>query len=39
MNEYKIITLREQPELASTAAEWFQSKWGVFKIKSTCNLY
>ena len=29
MNEYKIITLREQPELASTAAEWFQSKWGV----------
>lgn len=29
MNEYKIITLREQPELASTAAEWFQNKWGV----------
>ena len=29
MTEYKIITLREQPELASTAAEWFQSKWGV----------
>ena len=29
MNEYKIITLREQPELASTTAEWFQNKWGV----------
>jgi len=29
MNEYKIITLRERPELVSIAAEWFHSKWGV----------
>jgi len=29
MNEYRIITLRERPELALIAAEWFHSKWGV----------
>ena len=29
MNEYIIITLRERPELASIAAEWFHSKWGI----------
>ena len=29
MNEYKIIILRERPELAPIAAEWFHSKWGV----------
>ena len=29
MNEYKIITLRERPELVAIAAEWFHSKWGV----------
>lgn len=29
MNEYKIIILRERPELAPIAAEWFHCKWGV----------
>lgn len=29
MNEYKIIILREKPELAPIAAEWFHCKWGV----------
>ena len=29
MNNYKIITLRERPELVASAAEWFHSKWGV----------
>lgn len=29
MNEYTIITLREKPQLAKIAAEWFHSKWGV----------
>lgn len=29
MSEYRIITLRERPELVSIAAEWFHSKWGV----------
>lgn len=29
MNNYRIITLRERPELAAIAAEWFHSKWGV----------
>lgn len=28
MNEYKIIILRERPELAPIAAEWFHCKWG-----------
>ena len=27
LNEYHIITLRERPELAPAAAEWFHSKW------------
>lgn len=31
MNELKYITLREKPELADTAASWFNSKWGVPK--------
>lgn len=31
MDEYTYITLRENPELKKTAAEWFQSKWGVPK--------
>lgn len=26
---YKILKLREHPELKQTAAEWFHSKWGV----------
>ena len=29
MAEYKYITLREQPELKLSAAEWFHNKWGV----------
>lgn len=29
MNSYKYITLREQPELKMTAANWFHSQWGV----------
>lgn len=29
MNNYRIITLRERPELVAIAAEWFHSKWGV----------
>lgn len=29
MNEYKIIILRERPELAPIATEWFHCKWGV----------
>ncbi|MBO4453391.1 MAG: GNAT family N-acetyltransferase [Clostridia bacterium] len=28
---YEFITLRERPDLAETAAEWFSSKWGVPK--------
>lgn len=31
MKEFKYITLRENPELMNTAAEWFHSKWGVPK--------
>ena len=31
MNEYKYITLREQPERKDAAASWFHSKWGVPK--------
>lgn len=31
MQEYKYITLREQPELKDAAASWFHSKWGVPK--------
>lgn len=29
MNEYRIVTLREKPNLKQAAAEWFHSKWGV----------
>ena len=29
MNNYKYITLREQPELKMAAANWFHSQWGV----------
>ena len=29
MSEYQYITLKERPELAETAAEWFHQKWGV----------
>ena len=29
MEQYRYITLREQPELMNMAAEWFHSKWGV----------
>ena len=29
MNYYHYITLREKPELADAAADWFHSKWGV----------
>ena len=29
MTELQYITLRENPALMSTAAEWFSSKWGV----------
>ena len=31
MQEYKYITLREEPELKDAAASWFHSKWGVPK--------
>ena len=31
MSEYQYITLKERPELAETAAEWFHQKWGVPK--------
>ena len=31
MTDYKIITLREQPEIKDDAAQWFSSKWGVPK--------
>ena len=31
MNDYTITTLREQPELMDTAAEWFHNKWGIPK--------
>lgn len=31
MEEYKIITLREKPEIKQCAAQWFHSKWGVPK--------
>ena len=31
MREYQYLTLRERPELADTAAAWFQSKYGVPK--------
>lgn len=27
--EYKILNLRERPELLDQAAEWFHAKWGV----------
>ena len=29
MTELKFVTLRAKPELATTAAQWFSSKWGV----------
>ena len=29
MSEYRFITLREAPEIADRAAEWFSSKWGI----------
>ena len=31
MTDYKIITLREQPEIKNAAAQWFSSKWRVPK--------
>ena len=31
MKELTYITLREQPEMMDTAAQWFNSKWGVPK--------
>ena len=31
MSELKYITLREKPELMDSAAQWFNSKWGVPK--------
>ena len=31
MNAYEYITLREQPGLAESVAEWFHGKWGVPK--------
>lgn len=31
MEQLKYITLREMPELMDTAAQWFNSKWGVPK--------
>ncbi|MGN0452173.1 MAG: GNAT family N-acetyltransferase [Ruminococcus sp.] len=31
MSEYTYITLRDKPEIMNSAAEWFNSKWGVPK--------
>ena len=31
MEEYVFITLRQSPEMADRAAEWFHSRWGVPK--------
>lgn len=31
MKDYRYITLREEPTLKGTAAQWFNSKWGVPK--------
>ena len=31
MNEFRYITLRENPDLMDRAASWFHSKWGVPK--------
>ena len=31
MKKYTYITLRDDPQLKDTAAEWFHSKWGVPK--------
>ena len=31
MSDYEYVTLREQPELLDTAADWFHAKWGVPK--------
>lgn len=31
MSEFKYITLREYPEIMDSAADWFNSKWGVPK--------
>lgn len=31
MEQYKIISLREMPEIIDHAAEWFHGKWGVPK--------
>ena len=31
MEQYKYITLREQPEIKDKAAHWFHEKWGVPK--------
>ncbi len=29
MCEYKFVTLREKPEIATNASEWFHEKWGI----------
>lgn len=29
MSEYRIVTLLEEPELKTKAAEWFHNKWGI----------
>lgn len=29
MEQYQIVSLRQQPELRSRAAQWFHQKWGV----------
>ena len=31
MEEFRFITLRDDPSLKETAAEWFHRKWGVPK--------
>ena len=31
MNDYRYMTLREEPSLMHKAAEWFHEKWGVPK--------
>lgn len=29
MKEYKIVRIKERPDLKETAAEWFHSIWGI----------
>ena len=39
MNEYKIITLRERPELVAIAAEWFLIVSGACRKRHTLSVW